>query len=319
MDKLWKYLENQFLVVTRKNYKKAVKLSNYHDADLNVKKATEPLLVPIYNRYHPLHVILVSEYNKWKSAEGSMEGKTEALNQLLNDTYNDNMDSWDVAVQNVFLKGTPDYKAIFPNGRKPFTKGSVDERINAYDTLTENMDPYAGLAATKALVAAAYTALDDARDKQEGSKGTVKTGSGKVIAAVIAAMTMQWRDLGFAMDAFWDKLDYVESMFDVDTLRKKRQTRFTGTLDPSEKEEVVTRTMLGDDEIKAKSNGNAIIRLYLASTPGGTNSDFVEILANEEKKFLASEFNVPDFGTHRYLTVINTSVSEETQYIIDLE
>src|SRR5437868_5827851 len=102
MKKLWKYLENQFLVATRKNYKKAVKLSNYHDADLNAKKATEPLLVPVYNRYHPLHLALVSEYNGWKSAEGSQGGKTEALNQLLNDTYNDNMNSWDVAVQTVF-------------------------------------------------------------------------------------------------------------------------------------------------------------------------------------------------------------------------
>jgi len=62
MKKLWQYLVNQFLNSTKKNYKKAVKLSNYHDADLNAKKATEPLLVLIYNRYHPLHVTLVTEY-----------------------------------------------------------------------------------------------------------------------------------------------------------------------------------------------------------------------------------------------------------------
>lgn len=319
METEWKYLQNQFLTTTRDNYKKAVKLSNYHDADLNAKKATEPLLVPIYNRYHPLHLTLVAEYNGWKSAEGSQRGKTEALKQLLNDTYDNNMDSWDVAVQNVFLKGTPDYKAIFPNGRKPFTKGSIDDRINAYDTLAQNMNPYAALAATMALVAAAYTDLDIARDRQEGAKGTVKTGSGKVEAARVAAMTMQWRDLGFSMDAFWDKLDYIESMFDLDTLRTKRQTHFTGTLDPSENEAVVIRTMLGDDVIKAKSNGNAIIRLYLASTPNGTNSDFVEVLANEEKTFTVSDFNVPNYGTHRYLTVVNMNVSETTQYIIDLE
>lgn len=319
MKKLWKYLENQFLTATRRNYKKAVKLSNYHDADLNTKKTTEPLLVPIYDRYHAKHVILVGEYTSWRSAESSQGGKTTALNQLLNDTYNDHMDTWDVAIQGVFLKGTPDYKAIFSNGRKSFTSGSIDERINAYDTLAKNMLPYAPLAAVMGEVAAAYTALDTARDKQEGAKGTVKTGSGKVEAARVAAMTLQHRDTGFAMDAFWDKPDYIESMFDLDTLRTRRQTHFTGTLDPLENYAVVTRTMLGDDEIKAKSNGNASIRLYLATTPNGTNSDFVEILANEEKTFFASDFNVADFGTHRYLTVINTSVSETTQFIIDLE
>ena len=51
MKKLWKYLENQFESATFRNYKKAIQLSNYHDADLNTKKATQPLLVPIYNRY----------------------------------------------------------------------------------------------------------------------------------------------------------------------------------------------------------------------------------------------------------------------------
>jgi len=34
METTWKYLINQFIVATRDNYKKALKLSNYHDAAL---------------------------------------------------------------------------------------------------------------------------------------------------------------------------------------------------------------------------------------------------------------------------------------------
>ena len=318
MEKLWQYLQNQFANATRDNYKKAIKLSNYHDADLNTKRADEPLLDPIYDRYHPLHVTLVSEYNKWKSAGGSQKGKTSALDQLLDTTYL-NMNAWDVTVQTHYAKGTPAYIAIFPDGRKPFTKGNVDDRINAYDTLAKNMLPYVPLAALMAVVAAAYTALDAARDEQEGSKGTVKTGSGKVEDARTAAMTMQYRNLAFAMDNFTDDTEYIESMFDLATLRDAQQTHFTGTLDPSETHPVVTRTMLDDDEIKAKSNGPANIKLYLASTQGGTNSTPVEVLANEEKTFTAADFGAIDFGTHRYLTVVNQSISDTTQFIIDLE
>ncbi len=318
MDTLWKYLQNQFVVATRDNFKKAVKLSNYHDADLNAKKATQPLLVAIYNRYHPLHLTLITEYNSWKSSQGSQKGKTSALEQLLEATYL-NMNAWDVQVQVVFPKGTPEYISIFPEGRKPFTKGSVDERINAYDTLAKNLEPYAPLATTRDAVAESYAALDAARDAQEGSKGNVKVDSGKVDAARMAVMTMQYRNLGFAMDNFTDNIDYIESMFDLETLRDSQQTHFTGTLQPSETKAVVTRTMLEDDTIRAKSNGNAIIKLYLASTPGGINSTAVEVLANEEKTFAASAFGSIDFATHRYLTVVNMSASETTQFIIDLE
>lgn len=318
METLWHYLVNQFINTTKENYEKSVKLSNYHDSNLNIMKLTEPLLVPVYNRYHPLHLTLVGEYNGWKSAGGSQKGKTSALKQLLEETYKD-MPAWDVAVQNVFLPGTPDYISIFPNGRKPFTKGSIDDRINAYDTLAQNMDPYPPLAAVKALVEAAYLALDTARDRQEGAKGSVKTGSGKVEAARIAAMTMQWRDLGFAMDAFWDKTDYIESMFDLETLRESPQTQFTGTLDPLENAAVFVRTFLADDELRLKSNGNAEIWFCLSNSKNGTNSAPVKVAANTEMTIEISAFNVPDYGTYRHLTAVNQSVSEVTMYEVEIE
>ena len=320
MQQQWKYLDNQFITATRSNYKKAVKLSNYHDADLNIKKATEPLLVPIYNRYNPLHLTLVNEYNAWKTAGGSQEGQTLNLVQLLDLAYS-KIPLWDINVQAAgpaFMKGTPNYLAVFMNGRSPFTLGSIDDRINAYDTLVKNMAPFAPLAATMAQAAAVFTNLDKARDAQAGAKGTVKTGSGKVEAACKAAMTMQWRNLGFAMDAFWDKPLYIESMFDVQTLRESRQRIFTGTLNPSENEAVLIHTFLGDDEIKLKSNGNAAINFYLATTASGTNSKPVTADANTETVIVLSAFGISDYGTHRFLTAINQSASNSTQYEVEV-
>jgi hypothetical protein len=320
MKKIWQYLIIQFLNATKHNFKKAVKLSNYHDADLNLKKASEPLLVPIYNRYHLLHQALINEYNAWKSAGGMQEGQTLNLDQLLEDAVK-LLPQWEVDVQAAgpaFLKGTPNYVTIFPDGRKPFTTGSLDIRILAFKTLSTNMSPFVPLAALATTVMTTYTNLDGARDAQEGAKGTVKTDSGKVETARVNAMTMQWRDLGFSMDAFWDKPNYIESMFDLTTLRESRQHIFTGTLDPSENEGVLIHTFLGDDKLRLKSNGNATINFYLSNVPNGTNSTPVVVGPNIELETEISAFNVPDYGTYRYLTAVNQSVSDSTQYIVEV-
>lgn len=318
MGKTWNYLFNQFSNSTVNNYKKAVKLSNYHDADLNIKKAIQSILIPIYNRYHSVHLTLVSEYNQWKSAEGSQEGQTLNLRQLLSSTYN-KMNAWDVAVQNHYLKGTPQYQSIFPNGKKPFTTGSIDERINAYDTLAKNMVPYSDLNAVMDEVSDAYKNLNGARNQQEGAKGSVKSGSGRVEAARIAAMNMQYRNLGFAMDNFSDDPNYIASMFDLQTLRDNRQTEFTGSLSPSETKSVLTHTFLADDILKLRNTGNTAIKFYLATTVTGVNSEAIEVEPKSEKTIKVTEFNVSDFGKHRYLTAVNQSVSQNGGYIVEIE
>lgn len=320
MELIWKYLQNQFLIATKTSYKKAVKISNYHDADLRVKSQTEPLLVPVYERYHPLHRMLVGEYTSWKSAGGSQEGQTLNLEQMLDWAYG-KMNNWDIRIQGTdvsFEKGTPKYMSIFNNGRKPFINSSIDDRINAYDTLAKNMLPYVELAVIMAEVQDVYRALDEARDAQLGAKGTVKANSGKVEAARIEAMTMQWRNLGFSMDAFWNNLPYVESMFDLQTLREGRQYLFTGTLNPDESKAVLTNTFISDDELRLKNDGAASIKFYLATTPGGTDSDAIEVLANTEAIVLVSQFGASNYGTHRHLTAVNTSAETATHYEVEL-
>jgi hypothetical protein len=318
METQWKYLDIQFIVATRDNYKKAVKLSNYHDAALNVAKNTEALLVPVYNRYHPLHLTLNLEYDEWKSAGGAQEGQTLNVKQVLAAGLAE-IDIWDPQIQVLYPKTTPRYKSIFPDGRKPFNSGSITDRVNAFNTLSLNIGADVALAAIKAQVDARYIALDTAHDTQEAAKGTTKAQSAQVEVARIAAMNMQYRNLGFVMDTYFDRLEEMADMlFDQQTLRDHRQTEFTGTLDPNETKAVLVRTFLADDELKLKSNGNADIKFYLASSSGATNSTAVSVLANQEITIQISAFNVPDYGTHRFLTAVNQSNSEITQYIVEI-
>lgn len=320
MKRNWKYLLNQFDNITRNNYKKALRISIFHDAVLKTKKETEPLLIPIYERYHPLHVALAKEYSTWKSAGGSQEGQTLNVEQLLDLSYT-KLKRWNTSIQAMdesFMNGTPNYIAIFNNGRSSFSKGSIESRINAYDALAKNLVPFVMLSGIRTEIAATFVILEEARKLQLGTKGTLKSVSGKVEEVRVAAMKMQWRNLGFAMDAFCDQEKYIESLFDLDTLRESRQRKFTGTLAPEEQKRVLVHTFFEDDVLRLKNNGTAVVKFYLASSENGSNSNAITVTAKSEEEIVISEFGVLDFSKHRFLTAINQSDAVVTRYEVSI-
>lgn len=317
MKKTWNYLQNQFANATLTSYKKAIILSNFHHATLLQAEPTEPLLTIMLDRYTPLHNTLELEYNKWKNAGGSQVGQTLNLTQQLALASN-KINVWDVAVQMQFPKGTVQYKNIFPQGRKPFNRQNIDDRVNAYSTLSLAMGGYASLASVKAQVDATYTILDDARVAQEGAKGNKSQGSDLVEAARVAAMKMMYRNVGYFIENFSDNPNYIENFFDLSTLRSSRQSIFTGTLDPAETEAVLIHTFMEDDEISLENKGDQAINFYLSNSPAGTNSDAILVNPMEEKIVPVSDFNVSDYAFYRYLTAVNTSTTLPTKYEVEL-
>ena len=316
--KNWQYTDNQFLNATKGNYRLAVQLSNFHDARLFLLKDSVASLIPIYTRYHAVHLALVQAYNDWKNKGGDQKGKTETLKQAFEGTYGQ-MNQIDRDIQVEFLPQTPQYQGIFAEGRKPFTKGKIDDRINAWDTLGKRLEPYAPLAAVKAQVDGYYEALDLLRDSQEGAKGTVKTGSGNVETARIAAMIMQWRDVGFSIDNFSTDIPFIESMFDLESLRVKPQTKFTATLAALENKAVATHTFLSNDKLRLKNNGLGTLRFYLATTLNGIDSTFIEVTAGQNITKDISDFGISDYSTHRFLTAINQSVTDTSKYLVQIK
>ena len=125
MKKTWHYLINQFANTTVTNFKKALKLSNYHDALLK-KAMTEnpgdPDWAFLYNRYNPLHLTYANAYTKWKKAGGTQEGQTLNLDQLLLLLIT-KINKWDVQVQNVFE--IPRLQKDFSRWMLPLAKGQL--------------------------------------------------------------------------------------------------------------------------------------------------------------------------------------------------
>jgi hypothetical protein len=317
MEQLWKYIENQFISATKTSYKKALKLSNYHDSALQTASAADPSLLAIYNRYHPLHLNFVSKYNQWISAGGSQEGQTLNVKQQLK-IAKQKIVTWDVAIQTVYPKTTPRYKSIFPNGRKPFNKGGVDANINAFDILSLNIGSDLALATVKADVDATYLLLDTARDNQEGAKAIVTHGSGNVETARIEIMTMQYRNTGWIIDNHYEERETMcNTLIDLQTLRDKQQSSFSATLAIGEIKPVLARTFVADDQLRLKVEGDGPVAFYLASAEGGINSTAVIRNANQDEKVEMSEFGITDYGTHRYLTAVNNS-GVETHIVVEV-
>ncbi len=319
MEREWHYLENTFSNVTERNYKKALIISNYHDAAIKAAMDAEPDpdFATLYNRYHPLHVALVEEYTRWKNAGGIQEGNTLNLEQLLGLMVT-KLDNWDPRIQIVHAKTTPRYKQIFPDGKKPFYQGSKDTRVEAVNTLSQNIGAEAPLATIKAEVDTYYTDLSTARDTQAGSKAGSKISATVLVAVIEAAMKMQYGNLGFLINKFMDTPQVIAPFFDVPTIRERDQRIFTGTLDPLENEAVLTHTFLADDELRLKIEGTAPAKFYLGSEPNGIDSTPIEVAGNHEVKITASQFGITNYHEHRHLTVVNTSNTIILKYLVEL-
>ncbi|MCG3165187.1 MAG: hypothetical protein POELPBGB_00949 [Bacteroidia bacterium] len=325
MNLTWHYLVNQFLNATKENYKKALKLSNYHDAYLfrmMTENPGDPDWTTLYNRYHPFHLAFVSEYNKWKAAGGVQKGQTLNLDQYLVLLVS-KINKWDAQIQSVtgFEKGTVNYLTIFPQGYKPYNSGAKTARANSVSTLSEILIPFAlanpAIATIKAEVDTFASSIDTARDTQESAKGGTKQKSEEVENKRVITMTEQYRDLGFLINKSAEDPERIAPFFELQVLRSHDQVLFTGTLDANENEAVLTHSFVADDELEFEITttetvpASTQVAFYLGSTAGGTDSNPVFVGVNQAKlKIQAAAFNVSDYGTHRFLTAVNNSTFE---------
>lgn len=315
--KYWFYLNNPFETATQNNYHKAVEISTYHNSNLVKKATTEPLIDPLLKRYTPLHTALLEKYGIWKSAGGTQTTQTLSLGQQMALAYA-KVDDWDLHVQLKHKKNTEVYKGIFKNGRKPFNSGTTFDKITAYDTLAKNLAKVDAVKDMAAAVAATYKSLYDAYELQQGVVTGVGDASTDVEAARVLAMKMMHRNLGYCIDNFNDRPEFVETLFDLENIRSHTQNHFVVTLKALAKKEVLAHTFLPDDGLHLRCNGNGAISVYLASTPDGTDSTAIVVPANTDKHIKIADFSAADLGLNRHLIVINNG-PEEAQLVVDLE
>ena len=304
MNSTWKYILNQMEITTDNNMKDAITISLFHDTGLRILSMTYPTILPLYTRYHPLHVALMDGFTNLDSSGAIKQGDRVSVEEVLAAAKVDLTDIWLPAILTLHTKSSARYKQILPKGLLPFNTHGIDTRISAYDTLSKNIGVEAALSVIKGYVVTTYELLLATRAQQSGAKTNTSNTSDTLDLLRIAAMEMQYRNLGFVMDNFFETKETICSlMFDLTTIRSSKQVLFTGKLASSATKDALAHTFLATDTISVKMLKDG--KIYLSNVIGGINSTAVSIVGNIKKIVTIADFGVTDYANFRFLTVVN--------------
>ncbi len=308
MDLAWKYIDDQFVQVTRDSVKRSIILSTFHNNALFTLSTKYPLLLTLYNRYHPLHLALIQSNNQRTSSGSLQQGDRLTVMQDYAAAKLLLTEEWMPVILGLHKKTSPRYLAIFPDGLKDFNRGGIDDKIEAFDVLSKNIGDEPALASIKALVDSTYASLLVVRNTQSSAKTTSSDDSTTLEDARLAAMSMQYRNMAFIVDNFYETREAMCALiFDLVTLRENPQTIFTGKVLAGESSNILAHTFLAADEVAVKIVGSGTFKLRLSSSASGTDSAAVLVTANIKQKITISAFDITNYALHRYLNVENLS------------
>ena len=315
--KEWIYFRNPFLNAVKRNYKKGIHISTFTDARLKAK-GDDAFYSPLYALYHPVHESFLEAYNAWRSQNGVQKGATLTLDQLLKALSPAKINAWDLAVMNVYAKGSSDYLTIFPLGHKPFQTGDKLQRVNAVKQLIAALRGRAPLATTLGDVTAFYDQLLAASTAQQGEKGNTNSTSDQVMQTMTAAMTTMFCILGTCLQTYPEDPSVCEVIFDMESLRDHKQLIYSGKLDPEENHNILEHTFVATDKAKLGNTGTTVIHYYLASAVAApvNGSPVIPVNPQENKEISATELG--DLN-NRFLHVLNTSSNAEGRFKLELE
>lgn len=260
----WSFTQNPFLNATINSLRIAVRISSTHLAALK-KFAGDKFFDGLIAFYEPLDTALSNAVTAIKNAGGEQQGSTVNLNQLYNLLSGSKIRQWDIAIQNVYELGTPQYKTLLPHRRTPFQIGTQTDRRTAVNTLSDAIGDDAALAAVKTSVDAFYTQLSDALSAQ---KGDIQGGGilGKQAEAARVAMCVgQYANLGALMQNYAETPDMVSSFFDM-IIRSGAQVLFTGDDKPQEHKNIFKHTFAAADMVRLENDGVTEQQFYLADS-----------------------------------------------------
>lgn len=164
----WSYINNPFETNTRGSFKKMNMLGKDHLDKLAAAAASDAFFQPLFNRTKPAYKAFQQKLTEASANLGIYEGQTMAVQDAFQQLSNKYIKQWDIMVQVEYLDGTPEYKAILPNGRKPFQSGSYESRVKEVQALATRMSAYTALDTLRAKVEEVAARLSATRSKQQG-------------------------------------------------------------------------------------------------------------------------------------------------------
>lgn len=315
-SKPWIFTLNPFLNATVGTYKIAVRISTYHLGALQ-SQAGDKFFDDLIDAYEPLHEALVTSFDNWKSTSGTQQGKTLNIDQLFRLLSSSKIRTWDIAIQNVYEIDTPEYKALLPNHRGPFQKGSQTDKLAAVAALSTAIGTDAALATTKTDIDAFYTLLSTALGQQKGGITSTKTLSDTVEAARVAMCIGQFANLGALIQKYAATPENIGQYFDLTAIRSGAQVIFTGDTKPQETENILEHTFAATDTVRLENEGPTDLQFFLGATKNAAaGTTMVTVPAGQDITVVVTQLG--DIA-NRFLNVFNPSTIAKGEWTIELE
>jgi len=316
-ESTWHYLQNQFYNVTKSNRKLAVIIANDHDSKLIAESADADILA-LSTRFNPLKVTLSEKYAGWVARKGLYKGETRRFELKLDELSADKIESWDIQIQAVHKRDSPDYVAILPNYREPFQTGGRDQRIEEVRALSDRLEGYAALAAVKTDVDTFLTEIEGIRNTQQQKEEQVGLASDEATDAVTASMVMAYRDLGALMDKFGEEPSDVERFYEIALLQSKpaEDEPFEGTIAGGETINLLEGGFDENTIFVVINTGTTTLKVCITDSATSSCGEGVEVLPGESKTLTAGELGYqPGWA---FLNITNLDAENEGSYSVAL-
>jgi hypothetical protein len=257
-DSLWSALRNPFENVTRNSFKTMNLIATDHHDKLKAAAAQNSDLSAMYGLYEPTYIQFQEAFTATTTNLGKYRASTKRVETIFDEITSSKIRHWDVAIQYHYPSETWEYTELMPNGKEPFQKGGYEMRIKELKSLSERMEDYAPLRATRAEIDQYVGDLIAARTRQQGLEMRKKQLSGKLedarrelsiaLHGVLAYLTFYYRN----------DLAVVEQFYELQYLRSEAKPSKAGEEEDTAK----------DDESNLDANNAAIDELENDSNDG---------------------------------------------------
>jgi len=161
----WVYTRNPFVRPTKYSLQKLFAIVVDHASKLKHGIAN-PEIDMLFQRFEPISTLFTTHYRNWKVSVDFGRAATKELDELLEELVSLEVEDWDIRIRSVFPRSHKNYESLMGTGRKVFTKGGKELRINAVVALADKLATFPALSGLYLDVNTVATLLKEKRDEQ---------------------------------------------------------------------------------------------------------------------------------------------------------
>lgn len=312
----WKYVENQFDNCSKRNKKRMEKISSDHASKLEAE-SSDPVILEIHTRFAPVRTVYRDSYGAAVTANAIYKSKTAAFVALEKELSSIKIEDWDVQVQVVYRKDSPNYIGILPRGREPFQKGTYDQKITEVRELGIRLEGHPALATTKTAVDAFAASFEEARNEQQQKEDIVKLKSDMLESARVTTARMMYGNLGVLMDKYRDDPKQIERFFDLEEIRNTGSESYVpleGSIAGGDSKCIEEGITNPNKEWVFANLGVATIIYFTAPTPDAVFTDYGQKV-NPGETYTKKAIDLGPEG-YQFLIVTNLDPDNEGYYSV---